>query len=178
MWDDEIDRAAERLTSGEPDGELKARVLNRIEARRPRTTVSGWVKIALPIGALMIGFVVIQRVQRVQRVQTVQEVQGVQGVQEVQEVYKVQTVQPVPPPRTLAPAMPAHLNPTNLVQTVDDVRAASRVETLSPMDIPPLVIAAPVVDAIPPPERMVIDRLTVPPIEVPAYDAPPEELAQ
>jgi hypothetical protein len=175
MWDSEIDKAARALTAGEPGGDLKARVLARIDAGGQRPRVRAWIKIAVPV-AVLAGAVVLHKVHGVQGVHGV-HIQGVHEVQGVQEVHKVQE-SPVPPAR-LARTSSA-VEPAGRMASVDagnGPRSGSNL-SLAPIEVVPLVIAAPVVEDIPPAAPIAIDAIAISPIEVPAYDAAPEELAQ
>jgi hypothetical protein len=53
MWDSEIDNAARGMTSGEPGGDLRARVLARIE-ERPRANRFGWMAVAAPLAGVAV----------------------------------------------------------------------------------------------------------------------------
>jgi hypothetical protein len=169
MWDDEIDNAARKLTAGEPGGDLKARVLARIEARGSGGRSSAWIRIAVPVAAA-VGIVL-----GVHEVHEVQGVHGVQGVQRVQEVHRVQE----PPVRqdTIARTSNA-AKPVSPGYSINSGNIPRSELSLAPIEIAPLVITAPVVEDIPSPAPIVINAIAVSPIEVPAYDAPPEELAQ
>lgn len=167
MWDSEIDKAARALTAGEPGGELKARVLARIDAGGKRPRVRGWIWIAVPV-AMVVGGVAV-----------VHEVHGVHEVQEVQEVHTVQDgVRESPAPQATLARTPRAAAPASRVVSADAASIPRSDLNLAPIEVVPLVVAAPVVEDIPPPAPIVIDTIALSPIEVPAYDAAPEALAQ
>jgi len=53
MWDSEIDNAARGMTSGEPGGDLRARVRARIE-ERPYANRFGWMAAAAPLAVVAV----------------------------------------------------------------------------------------------------------------------------
>src|SRR5882724_2281939 len=109
MWDERldetIDAAARQLTDGEPGGELKARVLARLEARgHHRFRTLGWILAPGAIAAAAIVVVISLNRPKARTdiappavpaamadVQSIPEVQGVQGLPRVQAVHEVQS---------------------------------------------------------------------------------------
>jgi hypothetical protein len=167
--DNQIDEAARRLTAGEPGGDLRARVLNRIDAGRASWFGrAGWMWIAASALATL---VVAVSVHEVHGVHGVQQVQGVQHVQQIQGVQQVQQVQQV---QILAE------HPANLVNPVNPMPEAESLFAPARLEIAPLSIAPALVEAIPPAPPIVVADLEVAPIDVRAIDetVAPDALTQ
>ena len=158
--DNQIDEAARRLTAGEPGGDLRARVLNRIDAGR-----TGWFGRSRWIWMAASALAVLVLALSVHGVHTVHEVQQVQGVQQVHEVPQVAEVQ----------RAEHSVNRVNQLNPVNPVAEAESPFAPAPLEIAPLTL-----NEIPPAQTIVVEELTVSPIEVRAIDetAAPDALAQ
>jgi hypothetical protein len=170
--DNQIDEAARRLTAGEPGGDVRARVLARIAtspAEAGHHVLSRkWIAVPLALAAALV--IAVWSTRSAHEIQQVHEVQPVQQVQQVQTAHDVPQVAEVQHTSTERP-----VNLVNSMNQVNPIEVEQSPFAPAPLDIAPLTL-----DEIPPVPAIVVEELTVSPIEVRAIDetVAPDALAQ
>lgn len=168
--DSEIDNAARGLTSGEPGGDLRARVLARID-ERPRAKRRTWLAIAAPVAAVAAA-VAIGRIHDARVMPTVPIAPAAQRA-------TVNSESPSTPtgavPRATTPSVspqiakatprpwPTHEHPR---ASGSAVAAPSPTEAFAAPGVEPIVVEPLMVEAIQQPDAMVFADLEAAPIEV------------
>jgi hypothetical protein len=159
MLDNEIDNAAGRMTSGEPGGDLRARVLARLD-EQPRAKRFGWMVIVAPLAALGLMVIALQ-IHEGRETPMAQPAPVVQHVEQLQPVQRAPAGQPV---REIQRVQPRAPKAGESAATIADDAAATGIE--------PISVAPVVVDAIPQPDAIVIDDLGTAPIEIDELEIP------
>ncbi len=178
--DNQIDETARRLTAGAPGGDLRARVLARVETAGEGPAKAGhpvlarkWIAAPLALAAaLVIAVWTTREAHQVHEVQQAHEVQSVQQAPQIQQVRDVPQIAEVQ--RASAVHAVNRVNPVNTVTFEESPFAPAR------LDIAPLTMTPALVEAIPAAAPIVVADLAVAPIEVRAIDetVAPDALAQ